>query len=136
MALEPIPFFTGKQVSTADPVTIPPGTDPAAFTSDQQNAKTRVWRLETAGDAGAANLPANPYRARVVVDATECTDDATVFYGSDITGNTLVTTRHQAVPTTALWEMPAPIWKGAMQVGLNGTTTSATPVIVTEFSYV
>lgn len=137
MAHEAIPFVTGRIVSDAAAVEIPAGTDPAAFSAAQQNAKRRVWRLDTIGDAGAANLPRNNYRARLQVDATKSPQDATLFYSSDITGNTLITTRHQTIPAGSLWEMPFPVEQGALQIGLNASTGSAnTPVIVTESSYI
>lgn len=135
---EAIQFLVGRNpanISKAAAVEIPAGTDPASFTADQQNSKHRVWRLDTSGDAGAANLPANNYRAKLYVDATKATQDATVFFGSDITGNTLITTRHETIPAGSYWEMPFPVDTGALQVGLNASTTSATPVIVREVSF-
>lgn len=66
---EPIPFRTGRELSTDAFHVMDPGATVANFTVQEQAAKNRTWAL--IDSTNGANLPANPYRAAVTVDNTQ-----------------------------------------------------------------
>lgn len=125
MASDSIPFFTGKILSIQDPLDIPAGTAVSAFTAEQQNAKHRVWELD--GTANPANLPYNPYRANVIVDNSQSTEDARIVQNGILLRTIPASTREEE--GTIL----AQVGCEAFSVVMAGTTV---PVcIVTERSF-
>lgn len=74
--MEPIPFYTGRTLSTATFEEITAGTDVSALTTAQAAAKNRLWRITTT--TAGANLPQNYFRGIVVVDNTQGTENAWV----------------------------------------------------------
>lgn len=79
--MEPIPFYTGRTLSTAAFEEITAGTDVSALTTAQAAAKNRLWRITTT--TAGANLPQNYYRSSVVVDNVNGTESAWVVNTTD-----------------------------------------------------
>ena len=133
MALEPIPFFTGKQFSGDAAVAITPGTDSASFSSAEQNAKNRTWAITAA--ANGANLPANPYRGEVTVDNSA--GSATVWLVITSTANPSYTLGIESVPASGketFLVSSGRIGKNAMSFVLDGA--GGTACVISERSFV
>jgi len=71
---EPIPFRTGRDLSTDAFVVITAGVNRADLSTAELAAKNRQWAITAA--AAGANMPVNPYRASVTIDNTRCDKDA------------------------------------------------------------
>jgi len=123
--MEPIPFYTGRQVSSENPTVIPAGTAVASFTAAQGAAKCRVWEITAA--ASPANLPVNLYRASVVVDNSAGDQVMNVTQNSQVT-------RHCPIATITELQLGLDIVSTeAFSVVPAGTSSAA--CIVTERSF-
>ena len=126
-----ISFRTGTTLSDSIPVAVTAGTNVADLSAAQQNAKNRRWEVTAA--AAAANMPYNPYRRLVVIDATQSTEDALVVIGAgDDPATTLYTHRCEAGGYMELTRALGEIGPEQMSVVAGGTTASA--IVVTERS--
>lgn len=129
---EPIPFRTGRDLSTDAFHVMDPGATVAGFTAQEQAAKNRTWAL-TDGSNGA-NLPANPYRAAVTVDNTQ--GGAVAWLINNAGDNPVYTLGWVSVPTGSSVTFSREnllSGTGVMSVMLDGA--SAGNVVVSELSF-
>ena len=131
--MEPIIFNTGNQLSSEAVVAVTAGTNIADLSAAQQNAKNRRWEITAA--AAAANMPSNPYRRLVIIDATQSTEDAyVVINGGDDPATTAYVHRCEAGGYMELTRALGEVGTEPMSVVSGGTTVSA--IVITERSAV
>jgi hypothetical protein len=116
-----------------EPFLVSPGSLPSV-PGAWLNAKNRCWRLINPGYAGAANIPVNANRSRVVIDAIHCISPVSVYFGPNTADHMTSTTYHHCIPAGTFWTMSpgAAPYTGPMQIGLM--SESEHPAIVLEFS--
>jgi alkanesulfonate monooxygenase SsuD/methylene tetrahydromethanopterin reductase-like flavin-dependent oxidoreductase (luciferase family) len=130
---EALIFLTGNQLSADAAVAIAAGTNVAALSDTEANAKNRRWEI-TASAAGA-NMPQNFYRRLVIVDATQATEDAfVVINGGDDPATTVYAHRIEAGGYMELTRSLGEVGSEPMSVVSGGAT--ATPIVVMERSAV
>jgi len=130
---EALIFLTGNQLSSEAAVAVTAGTNVADLSAAQQNAKNRRWEVTAA--AAGANMPSNPYRRLVVVDATQSTEDAfLVINGGDDPATTAYSQRVEAGGYAEFTRALGEIGSEPMSVVSGGTTVS--PIVIMERSAV
>lgn len=126
-----IPFLTGKTLSSDEAVAVAAGAAVASLSASEQNAKNRRWEVTEA--ASAANMPYNPYRRVLVVDATASTEDAYIVIGAG--DNPATTAYAQHVEAGGYSEFTAELGEiGPEQMSVVSGGTTASPIVVYERS--
>jgi hypothetical protein len=126
-----IPFNTGKVLSSEAAVAVSPGTNVADLSDAQEVAKNRRWEVLAAADG--ANMPYNPYRMLIIIDATQSTEDAfVVINGGDDPANTAYAHRCEAGGYMELTRALGEVGPEPMSVVAGGTTAS--PIVIFERS--